>query len=76
MGSATFHPWMKDFYTARFLQEVYSHTVLLRTDGQAVACGYNSYGQGNIPPLDEGLLYSQVSAGNSHTVLLRSDGQV
>ena len=39
------------------------------------ACGDNSVGQHNIPPLDEGISYSQVSAGDSHTVLLRSDGQ-
>ena len=51
------------------------HTVLLRNDGQAVACGLKSHGQCNIPPLDEGISYSQVSAGNCHTVLLRSDGQ-
>ena len=52
-----------------------SHTVLLRSDGQAVVCGWNSDGQCNIPLLGEGISYSQVSAGNSHTVLLRSDGQ-
>ena len=52
-----------------------THTVLLRSDGQAVTCGWNSDGQCNIPPLDEGLSYSQVSAGGSHTVLLRTDGQ-
>ena len=52
-----------------------SHTVLLRSDGQAVACGQNSDGRCSIPPLDEGLSYSQVSAGGSHTVLLRNDGQ-
>ena len=51
-----------------------SHTVLLRSDGQAVACGLNTDGQCSIPRLDEGLSYSQVSAGHSHTVLLRSDG--
>ena len=51
------------------------HTVLLRSDGEAVACGSNSHGQCSIPPLDERLLYSQVSAGDGHTVLLRSDGQ-
>ena len=52
-----------------------SHTVLLRSDGQAVTCGSNSSGQCSIPLLDEGISYSQVSAGESHTVLLRSDGQ-
>ena len=51
------------------------HTVLLRSDGVAVACGRNSQGQCNIPPLDEGLSYSHVSAGYDHTVLLRSDGR-
>ena len=50
------------------------HTVLLRNDGSAVACGKNNFGQGNIPPLHEGISYTQVSAGELHTVLLRSDG--
>jgi len=52
------------------------HTVLLRSDGTVVACGSNDDGQCNIPPLDEGLAYSHVSAGGDHTVLLRSDGAV
>ena len=50
------------------------HTVLLRSDGCAVACGLNAQGQCNIPPLDEGVTYTQVSAGTEHTVLLRIDG--
>ena len=50
------------------------HTVLLRSDGQAVAWG-DIFWTMQIPPLDEGLSYSQVSAGDGHTVLLRSDGQ-
>ena len=29
-----------------------------------------------FPPLDEGMSYTQVSAGSVHTVLLRSDGSV
>eukprot|EP00438_Fugacium_kawagutii_P033996 Skav211211 [mRNA] locus=scaffold934:85694:86911:- [translate_table: standard] len=49
------------------------HTVLLRSDGSAVACGSNSLGQCDIPPLGDGVTYAQV-AGNAHTVLLRSDG--
>ena len=53
----------------------FSHTVLLRSDGQAVACGWDYHGQCSIPPLEEGISYSQVSAGVSHTLLLRSDGQ-
>merc|ERR1712032_1234129 len=51
------------------------HTVLLRTDGQAVACGVNDFGQCDVPPLEDGVAYSQVSAGTNHTVLLRTDGQ-
>ena len=53
----------------------FSHTVLLRSDGQAVACGWNYHGQCSIPPLDKGISYIQVSAGVTHTLLLRSDGQ-
>ena len=51
------------------------HTVLLRNDGQAVAFGWNEYRRCNVPPLDQGITYTQVSAGSQHTVLLRSDGQ-
>jgi hypothetical protein len=48
--------------------------VLLRSDGSAVAIGQNEYGQCNIPALEDGIAYAQISAGNDHTVLLRSDG--
>ena len=51
------------------------HTVLLRSDGSAVACGVNDWGQCDIPALNEGLRYTQVSAGGVHTVLLQSDGK-
>jgi hypothetical protein len=54
----------------------YYHTVLLRSDGNAIACGGNSAGQCDIPPLDGEMSYIQVSAGAEHTVLLRSDGNV
>jgi alpha-tubulin suppressor-like RCC1 family protein len=40
-----------------------SHTLLLRSDGSAVAIGDNSLRQCDIPPLDEGMTYTQVSAG-------------
>ena len=50
------------------------HTVLLRSDGTALACGNNEDGQCNIPPLDDGISYTQISAGNVHTVFLRNDG--
>ncbi|CAK0887597.1 unnamed protein product, partial [Prorocentrum cordatum] len=51
-----------------------SYTVLLRSDGTAVARGWNAFGQSDLPALPAGLTYSQVAAGGSHTVLLRSDG--
>ena len=53
----------------------YLHTVLLRSDGRAVACGGNFEGQCNIPELEVGVEYVQVSAGGYHTVLLRNDGR-
>eukprot|EP00435_Cladocopium_sp_Y103_P038124 s721_g10.t1 len=54
----------------------HGYTVLLRSDGHAVHIGnYDQYGQRNIPALDEGMTYTQISAGGYyHTVLLRSDG--
>jgi alpha-tubulin suppressor-like RCC1 family protein len=39
------------------------HTVLLRSDGCAVACGLNVDRQCNIPPLHEAVTYTQLSAG-------------
>jgi len=50
------------------------HTVLLRSDGTAVACGLNDEGQCDLPALEEGVIYTQIAAGAFHTVLLRSDG--
>ena len=38
------------------------HTVLLRSDGCAVACGDNECGQCDIPALDDDVTYTQVSA--------------
>ena len=37
-----------------------THTVLLRSDGCAVACGWNFHGTCNIPPLDGGVTNTQV----------------
>eukprot|EP00435_Cladocopium_sp_Y103_P060050 s175_g21.t2 len=51
-----------------------NHTVLLLSDGNAVACGMNDLGQCTIPPLDDGISYTRVSAGEFHTVLFQSDG--
>jgi len=50
------------------------HTALLRSDGDAVACGSNSFGQCEIPPLAEGMSYMRISAGYHYTVLLQNDG--
>ena len=36
----------------------FSHTVLLRSDGQAVAFGWNDDGQTDVPPLPAGLYYT------------------
>ena len=51
------------------------HTVLLRSDGEAVAFGDNDGGQCDVPALPPGTQYVQATAGACHTVLLRSDGQ-
>ena len=45
------------------------HTVLLRSDGRAVAVGLNKYGQRTLPALDEGSGYVQVAARYHRTVL-------
>ena len=51
------------------------HTAFLRSDGAVVACSCNDGCQCDIPPLDEGISYVQVSTGTHHTLLLRSDGR-
>eukprot|EP00434_Breviolum_minutum_P027835 symbB.v1.2.024621.t1/scaffold2344.1/size81749/8 len=57
------------------------HTLLLCSDGDAVACGKNDMGQCEIPELpdDENMparRYIGASAGINHTLLLRDDGHV
>ena len=61
-----FEPW--------FLRAMVRSSDFFSSDGCAVAVGDNKNGQCNIPPLDAGMSYTQVSAGYMHTVLLRSDG--
>ena len=68
LDNATFLLWMRECPTPRFLQD--GIRCFSRNDGSAVACGHNFGGQCNIPPLDEGMSYTQVSAGRYHTVLL------
>lgn len=50
--------------------------MLLRSDGQAIAFGYNVQGQTDVPALPPGLTYTGVAAGFYNTLLLRSDGEV
>ena len=50
------------------------HTVLLRSDGSAIACGDNFDRRCDIPALPEAFIYTKVAAGSRHTVLLRPDG--
>ncbi|MFY9342046.1 MAG: hypothetical protein WAT39_06135 [Planctomycetota bacterium] len=53
----------------------FGHSVALRTDGQLVAWGDASAGQGAIPPLPPGMTYVDFAIGSGHTVAIRSDGQ-
>lgn len=51
------------------------HTILLISNGTAVACGpCSNYGQCDIPMLDGSLTYTKIAAGGYHTVLLKSNG--
>ena len=50
-----------------------SHTVLLRSDGRAMQCGY-IWGGLETPMLIWRMRYTQVSAGRGFSALLRSDG--
>ena len=53
-----------------------THTVLLRSDGVAVACGVSRAGCCDFPASQAGVTYVGVAAGSDRTVLLRSDGQL
>ena len=53
----------------------YSHSVLLRSDGQAVVLGNDFGGPPDAPGLPDGVTYVAAAAGGFHTVLIRSDGQ-
>ena len=47
---------------------------MLKSDGTAAACGSNDLGACSVPALSEGVVYTQVAAGDNYTVLLKSDG--
>ena len=51
------------------------HSVLLRDDGEAVAFGRNTHGEGTVPERPVGTRYIAAAAGDSSTVLLRDDGE-
>ena len=53
----------------------FSHSLLLRNDGQTVAFGSNGDQQCNIPALPAGVHYVDCAAGVHHSILLRNDGQ-
>lgn len=53
-----------------------AHTVALRSDGYAVAFGYNLRGECNVPVLPNGVFYVSVDADYLTTILLRSDGNI
>ena len=50
------------------------HSCVLLQDGTAVAFGCNDHGECDLPVLEVGRAFVQVSAGGGHTVLLRDDG--
>ena len=60
----------------------HTHSVLIRADGMAVACGGTEEETAepldfnNIPILPLGMQYVGCCAGSCNTVLLRSDGRV
>ena len=75
MDNAAFRPCLKE----TFIQSGFCRSAATRCFSEVMVvllpCGSNYRGQCSIPPLAEGISYSQVSAGLSHTVLLRIDGQ-
>lgn len=77
VDNATFHLLMTEYFIPFYTQVSagQDHTVLLRSDGRAVAFGANDLGMCSIPRLDDGVSYTQISGAFTHTVLLRSDGR-
>ena len=55
-----FFSWGFDIHTG--FCRLSSHRTGIRSDGSADACGWNDFGQCNIPPLDDGIRYTQVCA--------------
>lgn len=54
----------------------YGHAVALRSDGVAVAWGFNPYGQATLPAVPAGATVLQVHAGATFTLLRLSNGAI
>ena len=61
-------------YTA--VRAGHRHIAAVRSDGELVCWGDNSWGQCNVPPLPTGVQYVQAAPAQRHTVARRSDGVV
>jgi hypothetical protein len=54
-----------------------NHNLAIKNDGTIVGWGgYNTYGECDAPPPDDGTTYVAVSAGSYHSLALQSDGTV
>jgi alpha-tubulin suppressor-like RCC1 family protein len=51
------------------------HILLLRSDGQIVGFGQNSFGELNPPPLPPGMTWVDFALASQFSVAIRSDGQ-
>ena len=51
------------------------HTIVLTSDGRAVAFRFEQFGQCTVPEMPEGVRYVGCTAGRENTVLLSSDGR-
>ena len=74
MDDATFLVWRREYATPKFLQEENTQSFCEVMGVLLLADVSNNDGRCDIPPLEEGMCYTQVSAGVFHSVLLRSDG--
>jgi hypothetical protein len=53
----------------------HAHILLLRSDGQIVGFGANSFGELNAPPLPAGMSWTDFALASQFSVAIRSDGQ-
>ena len=69
MDNAAFHLWTPVLYNYTQVSAGEKHTVLLRSDGCAVACGINNVGQCDISQLGPGKSYISDLRSSEHLVL-------